>query len=255
MEIRMYEHSWHGIEFSTLDAASRLGDSPAGPEFYAEFYAALAAGKGRIDPVWEKGKIALGKQLGDIFSEWKSQRTILAIAAGKAVVEREWLDAGFDVTFNDCQASSLADLCARNPEVKTLIGDARTLNPERRFSIITLITLDYALTRKEMIDLMVALKAWLEPQGRLVVYCTSTLNWRQIAAEFVKRLTGRYRNKKHILWGWMRSPGEFLSIGKAAGYKGQVYDHSDKIRIRPWWRKSWMRLNNAHCTVVFTINE
>lgn len=255
MELRLYQRNWHGVDLTRLPAAAAVRDKPAGPEFYAEFYAALAAGQGCVDPAWIEGKRSLGRELASLFTKWEPASSILAVASGRAYVEAEWIK-DFEVTFNDCQDSSLAALRERHPGAKCLVGDAHTLQPVERFDIITLITLDYALRHNDLAALLTHLANLLNSGGRIVLYCASTLSWRQFAAETVKHLTSRYRRIPHIFWGWWRSPAEFFKLGRSCGLHTTAYSHTATgLTELPRWRSTWMSLSSSHFTVVYQANE
>src|SRR6202795_2102309 len=107
MKMRMFQRTWHGIDLTSLPAAKLAHDKPAGADFYIQFYQALAAGAGKIEPGFVEGKRRLGKaiELG-IIGVWKRKHgrspQILALAVGKAPVERVWAERGYAMTFNEC---------------------------------------------------------------------------------------------------------------------------------------------------------
>jgi SAM-dependent methyltransferase len=223
MEMRMYQRTWHGIDLTTLPAAASAIDRPASAEFYAQFYRALAEGRGKIEPRWVESKRQLGESIErGIIQPWKQTHSrspkILALAAGKAAAERVWIEHGHDVTFNDCQEESLADVRRDFPGAKLLIGDVRDLKPAH-YDFITALTLDYVMTRDELTEFLSNISKWLTPDGKIILYCASTLSLRQMAVEVAKHLLGRYRRTPHVFWGYWRTPGEFTSAARRAGLR------------------------------------
>ena len=252
MEIRMHQRSWHGIPLASLESAKRLGNSPAGTEFYLEFYAKLAAGYGRIPEEWTAEKIRLGQALGRLFLTWRQNPRILAVGCGTALVEREWLQLAGDITFNDCQAASMESLKSEIPDAKTIVADARNLPSDQKFDIITLITIDYALAHTDLAGLLTNLARSLAPGGRIVLYCASTLNWRQLAVESGKFILGRRKPDDSVFWGWWRSPAEFTRLGGKCGLESEAYSHTGSgIRRRPKWCRSLMSLRSTNFTIVY----
>ena len=224
MEMLLFQRAWHGIDLTSLPAAAAAKDKPAGAEFYAQFYRALAAGQGGIDSRWLENKRRLGDAIErEIIIPWRERigrdPKILALAAGKAPVERVWSERGHEVTFNDCQDDSLADLRREFPAARFLIGDATTLSPAGRYDLITAITLEYVMDRGELVKFLARAKSWLQPRGQIILYSASTLSFRHVAVETVKRILGTYRRRAHVCWGYMRTPGEFFSIAHEAGLR------------------------------------
>jgi SAM-dependent methyltransferase len=255
MELRMYQRMWHGIDLTMLPAAADAIHKPASAEFYAQFYQALEAGRGRIDPQWLGSKRHLGEAIErGLILPWKEKHhrspSILALAAGKAFAERVWAEHGFDVVFNDCQEESLAEVRRDFPKAAFLVGDVRDLKPSTRYDLITALTLDYVMARNELVEFLATISGWLAPGGQIILYCASTLSLRQIAVEAAKHLLGRYRRRPHVFWGYWRTPGEFGIVARRAGlrmrssqqFAGRVREQPLKDRgifsCLPPWRDS-----------------
>lgn len=143
----MYQTTWHGIDLMQFPAAAAARDKPPSLEFFTQFYAALESGQGKTEVSWMESKRNLGEVIShELIKPWqqragKSPR-VLALAVGKGIVEGVWAEHGFQVTFNEYQDSSLINLRQRFPQAKYLVGDARTLKPDGKFDIITVIGLD-----------------------------------------------------------------------------------------------------------------
>jgi len=237
--MRMYQRMWHGIDMTTLPAATTATDKPVAAEFYAQFYEALAAGRGRIEPQWLEHK----RQLGEIIERglikpWQQKHgcspRILALGSGSAPVERVWHEHGHAVTFHDCQEASLTEMRKLYPSAEFLIGDIFQMTPAKTYDLITLITIDYVMNRREFVEFLTRATRWLEPGGQIILYCASTLSFRQMAAEIIKRALGRYRNGRQIFWGYWRTPGEFFKTARAAGLRvAEVYHLSSILQVPP----------------------
>jgi SAM-dependent methyltransferase len=224
MEIPMYQTTWHGIDLMQFPAARNAQKSPASPEFFAQFYAALESGQGRIDADWAEHKRRLGETVSlDLIKVWQ-ERTgrkprILALAVGKGIVEGVWAENGYEVTFNECQDSSLKGLRQRFPQAGFLVGDARSLNPPQRYDLITLIGLDYCMNRAQLGAFLGKVAGWLEPDGQIILCCMNFLSYRRLLAIFLKSAGGYYRRVKHVFWGYWRSTGEFFRVAAIASLK------------------------------------
>jgi cyclopropane fatty-acyl-phospholipid synthase-like methyltransferase len=222
MLMRMFQRTWHGIDLTTLPAAQSAQNKPASAEFYSQFYKALASGMGKIEPGFYENKRKLGEAIEqDAIAVWKGKRQrtprILALAAGKAPVERVWAERGYDVTFNDCQEESLRELRDEFPNAPFLVGDILQLTPNVAYDLITAITVDYVMTRRELTEFLARSAQWLERDGQIILYCASTLSLRQMLVETLKRARGDYRKIPHVFWGFWRTPAEFRRAAKDAG--------------------------------------
>lgn len=224
MEIRMFQRTWHGIDLTTLPAAFVDPAKPVSSEFYAQFYAKLAAGQGKIESHWLQAKRSLGESIErDIIAPWRIQHHrsphILALGAGAAAAERIWYERDHAVTFHDCQEDSLADTRRTCPRAGFLVGSFDEIAPTDRYDLITMLTIDYVMDHKEFVAFLARSARWLAPNGQLIIYCASTLSFRQLAVETVKRALGRYRNQQQVFWGYWRTPREFFRAARSAGLR------------------------------------
>lgn len=90
------------------------------------------------------------------------------------------------------------------------------------------------MNRREFVEFLRRVARWLEPGGQIILYCASTLSFRQIAVELVKRALGRYRNGRQVFWGYWRTPGEFFKTAKAAGLRvAEVYRLGATLQVPP----------------------
>ena len=233
----MFQHSWHGIDLTRLPAAKLAPDKPVGAEFYAQFYQLLASGQGSIEPGLLESKRQLGETIQqNIIIPWQQQNgrppKILALAAGKAPVERVWCEHGHDLTFNDCQEDSLVELRRAFPRAHFLIGDVFQIAPESKYDLITAVTLDYVMDKRELIEFLVRVAGWLQPGGQIILYCASTLSFRQLAVETIKHVLGHYRRQPHVFWGYWRTLGEFYDVAKSAGLQMRRLTNDPPGRLR-----------------------
>lgn len=261
MEMRMYQRTWHGIDLTSLPAAATASDKPAAVEFYAQFYQALAAGRGRIEPQWLENKRQLGEAIGrDLIAPWQKKHgrspRILALGAGKAPVEHVWHQQGHAVTFHDCQEDSLAETRRLYPQANFLIGDIFQMQPAEQYDLITLITIDYVMNRQEFVEFLARAACWLGG-GQIVIYCASTLSYRQMAVEIVKRCLGRYRKNRQVFWGYWRTPGEFFTAAARAGLRVAEVYHLGAARLKPAAPlvRRWPQLRSTHLVVTLESNR
>ena len=221
METAFYQSSWHNIALGNLPGANRTVDTPAGAEFYNQFYAALEDGSGSVGDVWRGEKVSLGREVAEqVFKPWERGRgrrpRILALCAGKAVAEEVWLAEGYEVTLHECQTTSLKDVCDRYPEAPVLISDVRSLCISGQFDIIIMLGGDYFLSKQELTDLLCTASKSLAKDGLLILWSTTVLSVTQGVKEFVKHLIGRYLSSSYVFWGWWRTVSEFSKFARPA---------------------------------------
>src|ERR1022692_1188019 len=262
MEMRMFQRTWHGIDLTSLPAAMTVSDKPVSVEFYAQFYQALASGRGGIDPQWIKSKRQLGETIErDIIAPWQQKQRrsprILALGSGSAPVEQVWLQHGHEVTFHDCQEDSLAETRLLYPQAGFLIGDIFQLVPQARYDLVTLITIDYVMNRREFGEFLSRAARWLEVGGRIIVYCGSTLSFRQMGVEMVKRCLGHYRDNRQVFWGYWRTPGEFFISAREAGLQVSdvFYLGGTLLRKAAPFRRRLPPWRNSHLIVTLESNR
>ena len=258
MQMRMFQNTWHGIDLTSLPAAKQAHDRPAGAEFYAQFYHLLASGQGRVQPDFLESKRQLGEMIEQgIIIPWQRQNgrrpKILALAVGKAPVEQVWCEHGYDLTFNDCQEDSLASLRLEFPQAYFLIGDIFQIAPDSKYDLITAITLDYVMDKRELTEFLVRVAGWLQPGGQIILYCASTLSFRQIAREIVKKILGYYRRQPHVFWGYWRTLGEFCDVAKRAGLRMRrlTSDAKGRLQLKSVTKlfSAMPSLGNSHLTI------
>lgn len=261
MKMRMFQRTWHGIDLTSLPAAKLALDQPAGADFYTQFYQALASGAGKIEPGFLEGKRRLGEAVEQgIIGVWQRKHgrspQILALAAGKAPVERVWSEHGYTLTFNECQEDSLAELRREFPKARFLIGDIYQLVPESKHDLITAISVDYVMSKDQLAGFLSRAAGWLHPGGQIILYCASTLSFRQMAVETLKQVLGFYRREPHVFWGYWRTPKEFYDAAARAGLRvvgmhGLTGDAPDNLQLkaRPTLFRKFPPLRDPHLIV------
>jgi hypothetical protein len=238
VKLPQFEKSWHGIEFSSLPVqlAKR---QPANDAFYDAFYAEL--GKRAVDPAWRLSKERLGDWVECNILRPRKLKKLLSVAVGLAIAEQKWLESGYQVVLNECQAKSLAAVRARFPEAIALIGNAHELDIADKFEGITVFTVDYALSDNQLGEMFRRLHQALTPAGILLNQTVNILTIRRILAEAVKRwILRRYECPGWVLWGWSRSPNSIIRLAQRAGLRltDQFLRSETSFRRRPrlLWR-------------------
>jgi SAM-dependent methyltransferase len=264
MEMRMFQRTWHSINLLEFPAAAQCRNTPAGPEFYAQFYQALEAGKGKVDSGWAEAKRNLGKTIeAEFLLPWTElhgrKPRILSLGAGKALSEQVWLENSYDVTLQECQSASLKGVSEKFPKARILIEDVCNLKVDEKYDVIAMLALDCALNRQDLIRLLAKAKSWLSPDGVIVFHSVNTLSLRQLAAEIVKKITARHIRVPHIFWGWWRSLGEYCHLAKQAGLSakevycfGDSQSRSKQLVLRSGVFQRTVHLRGGNCIMIFS---
>ncbi len=213
MQIEMQLDEWLGVD---LVGVSQGSGSVAEPRRYASIYDRAAPSAD-----WRAAKRRLGLQLFDhVVEPWQRAAgrapVILALGAGQGIIEQPWLEAGIDVTLHECQERSLRDVRALYPQAGTMICDVRVLEVEAMFDIVTLLGIDYVLTEVELVDVLWRAARALRPGGLIVFQSVNVLSMRQLAIELARRVHRRRPHRPCVLWGWRRTPREFVRAARAA---------------------------------------
>jgi hypothetical protein len=219
MEIPIHATTWHGIDLLQFPAAKDAQDKPAGPEFYEQFYTELA--KRPVDNATIAGKAAFGLVCIRQFLEpWEKlhgrKPTILSLGVGQGIIEEGWLQTGYTVTLQECQAHSLVNILAKYPHAKSAVGDASKMEFSERFDFIAIFMLDSCLSRQDLAELLRRAGTWLTPDGVILLQSAAVLSFRQIVAEWVKGLRRLIAPKPHVFWGWWRTVGDICRIAESS---------------------------------------
>lgn len=258
---------WHEIELAGMAGRLPSQAAPAGPEFYAEFYAALQSGRGKVDLDWTRRKVTLGGLVASqLFEPWERRHRrrprILALCTGQGVAEGVWLERGYSVTLHECQSTSLLGLCARFPDTPTLISDIRQIATASKYDLIVMLASDYFLNSVELVQVMRKVSGSLTPDGLFILHSVSVLSVGQWLKEILKTVLGRYRTATYIFWGWWRTPYEFQRCARAAGLTLMsaytlVTSHEGyrSMQRRPGISRVWTTLSSNEILMVFDLDR
>lgn len=251
MKIVQYQRTWRGIDFDSL-GLQITADKTADSAFYEAFYRTLGQRPQDPQSEWHRSKRRLAVWLQQQILHSRPRGRILSVGAGEAIGERIWLAQGYDVTLNECQPHTLAAAVSEFPGVKTLIADACKLTLTESYDIAILITVDYALSDRQLEDTFRQLGCALAPNGILLNHTVNTLTFKQLAKEIIKWLIRRPRPRGSIRWGWMRSPGAIIKLAKAAGLEIQAqFAGDDKLVPRARWAWHLMPLTRQTVLMEF----
>jgi len=139
---------------------------------------------------------------------------ILSLAAGTGIVEKEWLEKGYNVDLQECQEESLMPLKELYPDLNIFICDVRNLPLDNKYDLIFISALEYVLSRKDYFELLGGLLKILCNNGIVFIVCVTNLTFIGIIKGIIKKLL--IKPKRGIHCGWKRTIGEHIAVGQRA---------------------------------------
>jgi len=237
MEIESFEGEWHGIPFDGIPA---VPDGAAA--FYGAFYDRLLAGGISLDPAWVCARLNLAAWIETAVLRSRPGAgapggTVLSLGAGLGTMEQVWLEHGYRVSVQECQASSLGPFREAHPEAPVYIGDARHVDaPPGTFDVVVLSAIEHVYDRRGYEDLLHETARLLAPGGAAVMITVANLSFGGIFRGLAKRALiqarGDVRAHRVVRLGWKRTTREHLRPGLRAGLRPEtLVTFDDEFRV------------------------
>ncbi|MBO4334510.1 MAG: methyltransferase domain-containing protein [Desulfovibrio sp.] len=233
---RFYQESWQGIPFTKFSHLSFF--HLAGSKFYSTFYEAMFSRYSSWEALplaWRENKRSNALWLLERIRQQRSEageRTepfrILSIGSGVGYMEKLMLDAMPDLELyvNEPSTVGLKWLRSYLPADRVFIGFPPLCLPSDVFyDMIYLSAVDYSIATRQLLRLLDALRAQLEPGGQLICLSSSFLQEDSVIGSFVNAIKILIRAVLHYLgvrpqqfWGWRRTRREYQQLFKQAGF-------------------------------------
>ena len=233
---RFYQESWQGIPFTKFSHLSFF--HLAGSKFYSTFYEAMFSRYSSWEALpleWRENKRSNALWLLERIRQQKAEageRTepfrILSIGSGVGYMEKLLLDAMPDLELyvNEPSTVGLKWLRSYLPPDRVFIGFPPLCLPSDVFyDMIYLSAVDYSIATRQLLGLLDALRAQLEPGGQLICLSSSFLQEDSVIGSFVNAIKILIRAVLHYLgvrpqqfWGWRRTRREYQQLFKQAGF-------------------------------------
>lgn len=226
-----WETEWQGIVFSEIASTSET--ELAGAEFYNAFYRELYgryAGYDDLAPSWRNEKRELVTWLR---GQLTGPSRVLSVGCGLGYMEcllHESAGERIELHVSEYAIEALRWIRERMPadrihdETSDSLSDAT-----RRFDLIYLSAVDYALPQAALVNLLRQQRERLAPSGACVLISASYMEENPSLRERVlftvkataRRIIGRRPpapGKRGQLWGWKRTRSEYRAAMLASGF-------------------------------------
>ncbi|SVB67701.1 uncharacterized protein METZ01_LOCUS220555 [marine metagenome] len=242
-EASFCQSEWLGVTFSSLDVELSVTDLPTS-DFYSAFYARLADKYGTYDNLprdWRESKTSTSGTLANII---EANSTVLSFGCGIGFVEYALAHKRPDLNI---YCHDFADVSGSWPIANldnVKLGETSAQSVEsggRKFDVIYLCQVLYAIPSEEAIKLLVRLAAHLNNGGLLILINSSGVpeengqdqepdravglqqlaqSLMEVVKKFWRPLLVRTSRVQHPqFWGWQRDNRRYQAIIEEAGLK------------------------------------
>lgn len=233
---RFYQESWQGIPFTKFAHLSFF--HLAGSKFYSTFYEEMFSRYSSWEALpqdWRENKRANAEWLLERIRRQKQEKgetpeafRLLSIGCGVGYMEKLLLDSEPDLELyvNEPSTVGLKWLRSYLSADRVFIGFPPVCLPsDVYYDMIYLSAVDYSIPTRDLLYLLEALRAQLEPGGQLICLSSSYLQEDSFVGSFVNAIKILIRGVLHYLgvrpqqfWGWRRTRREYQQLFKQAGF-------------------------------------
>jgi|SRR6185437_1107957 len=218
--MHLSQSEWHGLPLAELARASgSRPDVPPSPAFYRLFYQRLREMNYAFNQAWLEAKNLETERMRYYLDHASStaggRAKAASIGAGLGVVEAPLLEAGYDLTLQECQDESFDYLRRRGLSFRCFIGPDLTQMPGQPFDIAFMFTVSYVVAPGEYAAFLSGLCSILRPGGKLVLW-DPLPTWRNLP--LARRVLDWSKRRESIFWGWLRTPREHAQALRRAGF-------------------------------------
>jgi SAM-dependent methyltransferase len=261
MQRLFYQSEFLRIPFRELAVENHA--HVAGREFYAEIYHRLRTEENTPSSRWMQQKRKIGRLLAAEFlktSDSSGGRRVFSVGAGLGIVESELCDHGFTCDALECEQNSLAWLKEHYPNVRVLVGDGRCLPcRSESYDLVFMSGVDYCFDRVQYRQVLHEMRRIVKPDGRVMNVCLSNLSIKGITRGLAKVLLSSVLkgSGSQVLWGYQRTTGEHIKVGRESGLVCEsvcLIDKDFDVRVKKQescFYQSWPTLGECFVLLVF----
>lgn len=225
----MYQTEWFGFRFS--ETGWTPGKDLAGVRFYECFYRYLFtqfSAWSDLPSAWRDEKQPVVDFL--YRSMHAGAKTLLSVGCGIGFVEHELLQRGVppeNLFLNEISEKPLSWIRRDLAHERIYVGRIpECLPPGKKWDIVYLGNIDYALGQEDLVNLLKVLRTRLHLGGKCILVTTAAVPDQSVwqAITYIAKACGRGIleslgiRERGQFWGWNRTPGELEAAFRAAGY-------------------------------------
>ncbi len=240
MEFPIYQQNWQDIHFRNVCGSDDYKGKVADSSFYESFYKTLFASNTEISPSWLAKKRAVSEWVEKTFLQPMRDKLgesfrILSIGAGMGVVEEPWIQKGYRVELQECIEVSLMAFRESHPRVPVYICDGKKIPlPDNSYDLIFFSGVEYVFDHVNYTFLLKEVSRLLRRDGIALCISFSNLSLHELCLYTLRKIVRPLREQEgsngKVLWGWARTIGSHISLGREVGMEAEsIYIFEPKI--------------------------
>lgn len=242
---RIYDVHWHDIPFCSFSKLSyfKLPDKI----FYKNFYGAFFLKYSDYEDLsieWREKKESQGRHIVNALQEIPRYSNVLSVGCGMGYLEYKMLPLFRKHKLNlwcyetsDVQFQFLKKYI--DPQFLLSGSIQKSIPKNVKFDFIYLLTIDYALTNRQFVELLTILKDFLRSEKSILMVSSLTIEQYK-HDNFITSIKNAYNKLVEILthitkdseiqfWGWNRTIDELLKLCLQSGLQLKEYGSFENI--------------------------
>jgi hypothetical protein len=241
---KMFQKQWHNIQFDEISTISSR--RMAGADFYGKFYKAFFDRYKKFDELDKDWLDQKGQIVNLVAMIVKSDSKVLSVGCGLGYIENCLikLRPNIDLCVQEVTKICWPWLSSDIKESQRFVGEiTKCLPNEKKYDIIYLSGVDYAIDSGDLIGILTYLRKLLEPGGRCLMISASFNDDQEAVKSFARNAKDLAKYLFEILlfksrgqfWGWSRNESEYNALMNKAGYKNIESGFTEKCGHRQYW--------------------
>jgi len=214
----LFADEFHGVQFSKVPGLPCSKQILPTEEFYATLYRIIKPGEIR-----DKEKFIQSKtDWADVISNYVPEKgSVLSWGAGLGIVESV-LHEKYDLNVDGVEFEKNDKFWSPSVNYFSHIDEVPA---SKQYDLVVESSCFYALTDQQLHSIVVRLKGFVKPGGRLLLIEQETLSWLEYVRSILVRIKNS-RNRYVTLWGYLRSPSFYQELDDHEDTK--YFDFNDK---------------------------
>ena len=266
MQMLFYQSEF--LKIPLWELTENTFDHVAGRVLYSKVYRRVRTSNFSPSLRWIEQKRKIAGLLASEFLKSKDSscgRRVFSVGAGLGIVEGELTELGYACDALECEQDSLCWIKEHHPNVRVLVGDGRYLPCQSEsYDLVILSGVDYCFDREQYEQVLREMKRIVKPDGRVMNVCLSNLSLLGIVKGIARTtFSSPFRHlqssERQIPWGYQRTTGEHIKIGRGVGLQCEsvcILDELMNVKARRkdgYFSLSWPTLREDFVLMVFKL--